>query len=75
MASHELLYLWLALPIFLFLGWSYTSLTVTRSPLSDAWEPLAELIVAATEGAPPGSLARLGGFDLSEGASVRDLGA
>lgn len=50
-------------------------LTVTRAPLSDAWEPLAEMIAAATEGAPPASLARLGAFALVEGASVRDLGA
>lgn len=46
------------------------ALTVTRSPLSAAWRPLADLLVAAVEGQPLSRLQRVAEVTLIPGASV-----
>lgn len=48
-------------------------LTVTRSPLQDSWQPLAEILAGAVAGEKLSDLQRFGQVNLVERASVRDL--
>lgn len=50
------------------------TLTVTRSPLWQAWRPLADILVAATEGQPLARLQRVGEVALVPAGSVADAG-
>ena len=56
------------------LGWSsntfFPPLTVTRSPLGDSWEPLAEFLSGAIEGKPLVSLQRVAQCEFIQRASV-----
>ena len=51
----------------------FPALTVTKAPLRDSWEPLADCLAGAIEGKPLASLQRLGGFSFIERNSVSSL--
>ncbi|MBA4326536.1 MAG: transcriptional regulator [Rhodobacter sp.] len=51
----------------------FPSLTVTKSPLRDSWEPLADCLAGAIEGKPLGTLQRLGSYSFIERNSVASL--
>ena len=46
------------------------TVTVTRAPLSDAWQPLAELLIARIEDRPLAELQRWGQVEVMERGSV-----
>ncbi len=48
----------------------FPALTVTKSPLRDSWEPLADCLAGAIEGKPLGTLQRLGRYVFIERKSV-----
>ena len=48
----------------------FPALTVTKAPLRDSWEPLAECLTGAIEGRPLAELQRIGGYQFIERNSV-----
>jgi LacI family transcriptional regulator len=48
----------------------FPALTVTKAPLRDSWEPLADCLTGAIEGKPLGTLQRVGGYSFIERNSV-----
>ncbi len=48
----------------------FPALTVTKAPLRDSWQPLADCLAGAIEGEPLEQLQRVGRYDLIERASV-----
>ncbi|HEY6918729.1 MAG TPA: substrate-binding domain-containing protein, partial [Tabrizicola sp.] len=48
----------------------FPTLTVTKSPLRDSWEPLADCLAGAIEGKPLETLQRLGRYAFIERNSV-----
>jgi LacI family transcriptional regulator len=48
----------------------FPALTVTKAPLRDSWEPLADCLAGAIEGKPLGTLQRIGGYTFIERNSV-----
>jgi LacI family transcriptional regulator len=51
----------------------FPALTVTKAPLRDSWEPLADCLAGAIEGKPLGTLQRLGRYSFIERNSVASL--
>jgi len=48
----------------------FPALTVTKAPLRDSWEPLADCLTGAIEGKPLASLQRIGSYSFIERNSV-----
>ena len=48
----------------------FPALTVTKAPLRDSWEPLADCLAGAIEGKPLGTLQRIGSYSFIERNSV-----
>lgn len=48
----------------------FPALTVTKAPLRDSWEPLADCLAGAIEGKPLGTLQRIGSYDFIQRNSV-----
>jgi LacI family transcriptional regulator len=48
----------------------FPSLTVTKSPLRDSWEPLADCLAGAIDGMPLATLQRIGSYSFIERNSV-----
>jgi len=48
----------------------FPALTVTKAPLRDSWEPLADCLAGAIEGKPLASLQRIGSYSFIERNSV-----
>ncbi|MBN8632828.1 MAG: substrate-binding domain-containing protein [Rhodobacterales bacterium] len=48
----------------------FPALTVTKAPLRDSWEPLADCLAGAIEGKPLSGLQRIGSYDFIERNSV-----
>jgi LacI family transcriptional regulator len=48
----------------------FPALTVTKAPLRDSWEPLADCLAGAIEGKPLGTLQRIGGYSFIQRNSV-----
>jgi LacI family transcriptional regulator len=48
----------------------FPALTVTKAPLRDSWEPLADCLAGAIEGQPMGTLQRIGSYAFLERNSV-----
>jgi len=48
----------------------FPALTVTKAPLRDSWEPLADCLAGAIEGRPLGTLQRIGSYRMIERNSV-----
>jgi LacI family transcriptional regulator len=48
----------------------FPALTVTKAPLRDSWEPLADCLAGAIEGKPLATLQRIGGYSFIERNSV-----
>jgi LacI family transcriptional regulator len=51
----------------------FPALTVTKAPLRDSWEPLADCLTGAIEGQPMAALQRLGSYQFIERNSVRSI--
>jgi LacI family transcriptional regulator len=51
----------------------FPALTVTKAPLRDSWEPLADCLAGAIEGKPLASLQRIGGYSFIERNSVASI--
>jgi LacI family transcriptional regulator len=51
----------------------FPALTVTKAPLRDSWEPLADCLTGAIAGAPLVSLQRIGTYELIERNSVAPI--
>ncbi|MFM7444646.1 MAG: substrate-binding domain-containing protein [Tabrizicola sp.] len=52
----------------------FPSLTVTKAPLRDSWEPLADCLAGAIEGKPLPTLQRIGEYSFIERNSVTAIG-
>jgi LacI family transcriptional regulator len=51
----------------------FPALTVTKAPLRDSWEPLADCLAGAIEGKPLASLQRIGRYSFIERNSVTSI--
>ncbi len=51
----------------------FPALTVTKAPLRDSWEPLADCLAGAIEGKPLESLQRIGSYSFIERNSVASI--
>lgn len=51
----------------------FPALTVTKAPLRDSWEPLADCLAGAIDGKPLAGLQRLGGYSFIERNSVASI--
>jgi LacI family transcriptional regulator len=51
----------------------FPALTVTKAPLRESWEPLADCLTGAIDGQPIKSLQRLGGYQFIERNSVQTI--
>lgn len=48
----------------------FPALTVTKAPLRDSWEPLADCLAGAIDGKPLGTLQRIGSYDFIQRKSA-----
>jgi LacI family transcriptional regulator len=53
----------------------FPALTVTKAPLRDSWEPLADCLAGAIEGKPLGTLQRIGSYAFIQRKSVAAVAA